>query len=123
MENKIQSLSGRQTEYALRRYRCIPVLNADGTEVEGTLQVKVEKPFLLLDTIVVDESLSTDRDSFLSQGVDNSLQYIAQHPIINILLVANCSAFHNSPNVYYVEDLRESPIDSQYVFVLICTNY
>lgn len=123
MSKDILRISDRQTQYSLRRYKCMPIIGDNGELLEGLLEVKIEKPFLLLDTVIIDEIDTHDRDSNLSQGVDNSLQYISQHPIINILQVANCTAFHNSPNLYNVEDLRKNDTDSQYLFVLICTNF
>ena len=119
------SIMQRQTEYSLRKYKCVMESDDQGNnKYPGTLFVKIEKPFLLLDTYVVDELEDKDKDSLLSQGIDNSLQYLSTHPIINVLTVANCTAFHNSAGKYQVMDLRKDENnESQFIYVLICTNF
>lgn len=124
MESKnYATVSQRQTDYALRRYMCKEVLDERKIPIDGILQVKIENPFLLLDTIVVDENDESDKDSKLSQGLDNGLQYLTSHPIVQIAMVANCSAFHISANIYTLPDIREKKSDSQYVYALVCTNF
>lgn len=109
--------------YSLRQYKCFP-LEKDNVQVDNTMYFTVEKPFVLLHAFVADKTLSTDRENNLDQGISNSLLFLENHPVVQVINVADISAFHISPNQYFVEDIRKDKTkDEQFVFVLLCTNF
>ncbi|MDR0824692.1 MAG: hypothetical protein LBN74_06320 [Prevotella sp.] len=131
----ITHINDRQTQYALRMYKCLPVME-DGEQVDNLVHFTVDRPFILLHAFVVRQTEDTDRYSDLNQGISNALLYLDPHPVVQVMNVANVSAFHVAPNRYYIQDLR--PVDGdvdndgnelerndfqQYVFVLLCTNF
>lgn len=129
------NLFSRQTDYALRMYKCKPTI-VNGVQVDNLVEFQVDKPFVLLHAFTVKRTDSRDRYSDLSQGMTNALLFLDPHPIVQIMNVAEISSFHIAPNLYYVQDLR--PVDGdedldgnqlkrddfeQYVYVLVCINF
>lgn len=117
-------ISERQTMYSLRQYKCFPLLSDTGQQISDTMYFTVEKPFVLLHAFIADKTLSTDRENDLDQGISNSLLFLENHPVVQVINVADISSFHISPNRYFVEDIRKDKTkDEQFVFVLLCTNF
>lgn len=124
MANKISHISERQTRYALRMYKALEVKDEYGSQVDNLMYITVERPFVLLHAVSIDQSNPVDRNSEMNQGVTNALLYLENHPIVQVAQVAEISAFHISANRYYIDDIRENKeTDDQYVFVLLCLNY
>jgi hypothetical protein len=135
MANIVPHLSDRQTAYSLRMFKCTPLIE-NGVQVDNLVRFAVDRPFILLHAFVVRETDERDRYSDLSQGLTNALLYLDNHPVVQVVQVANITAFHISAGEYLVEDLRPSDgeVDingdiqsredwQQYVFVLLCTNF
>ena len=117
-------ISERQTMYSLRAYKCFPLVDEKGVQLDDTMYFTVEKPFVLLHSFRADKTLSTDRENDLDQGITNALLFLENHPVVQVINVADISSFHISPNRYFVEDIRKDKTkDEQFVFVLLCTNF
>jgi hypothetical protein len=120
MPNNIDKI---QTRYALRKVLCRPYVNDAGLNTHpGFLNVKIEKPFLLLDRAVSDVG-GSDSDASFDQGIQNDLVFLASHPIVQILQVAEVSDFHIAPGSYSVPDERTDITQEQFLFVLLCLNF
>jgi hypothetical protein len=134
------SIFDRQTKYALRMYKCQTTKSVDASgneyQVDNLMEFQVDRPFVLLHAFVVKETSDRDRYSDLSQGVSNALLYLDNHPVVQIMAIAEISAFHIAAGRFYVQDLR--PVDGdtdengnvlkrndfdQFVFVLLCLNF
>ncbi|MBF0574406.1 hypothetical protein [Dysgonomonas sp. GY617] len=119
-----RKLADTQTVYTLRVYRCLPLLDSVGQQVDNSMIFRVEKPFILLHAFIADNSDDEDRDSNLEQGLTNALLYLENHPIVQVANVANISNFAISANQYIVNDIRKDKMtDRQFVFVLLCENF
>lgn len=136
MANSITHISQRQTDYSLRMFKCLPLLDEKEQQVNNLVYFTVDKPFILLHAFTVRQTDTRDRYSDLSQGITNALLYLDPHPVVQIAQIANITAFHIAAGQYLVEDLR--PLDGdvdihgevqtreqweQYVFVLFSTNF
>lgn len=134
--NGINRLSERQTSYALRMFKCTPLLDEQKQQVDNSMYFDCDRPFVLLHAFRVNKRLDRDRYSDLSQGVSNALLYLDNHPIVQVAQVAEISSFHIAAGRFFVDDLR--PMDNdvdiegntlmrnnfeQYVFVLMCVNF
>lgn len=134
MLDSIPHISTRQTDYSLRMFKCLPLLDDNKQQVNNLVYFTVDKPFILLHAFTVRQTDTRDRYSDLSQGITNALLYLDPHPVVQIAQIANITAFHIAAGQYLVEDLRPDydpvtgePIDrgdyEQYVFVLFSTNF
>jgi hypothetical protein len=102
----------------------VPYLSDTGSRIyPGFLHFKSERPFLLLDSVVIPDT-GYGSDSNFDQGLQNDLVFLADHPIVHVIQVAEVSDFHVSPGSYTVPDERSNEAtQTQYVFLLICTNF
>lgn len=134
--NSIAKLSERQTSYALRMFKCLPLLDGDGNQIDNSMYFDCDRSFVLLHAFTVNRGLDRDRYANRTQGVDNALLYLESHPVVQVAQVAEISSFHIAAGRFFVEDLRpvdgEVDIDGnilrrewfeQYVFVLVCINF
>lgn len=136
MSSSIPHISTRQTDYSLRMFKCLPLLDDNKQQVNNLVYFTVDKPFILLHAFTVRQTDDRDRYSDLSQGITNALLYLDPHPVVQIAQIANITAFHIAAGQYIVEDLRPVTGDvdingnvqdreqwEQYVFVLFSTNF
>lgn len=132
----ISHLSERQTSYALRMFQCHPLLDGSGNQIDNCVYFDCDRPYVLLHAFTVDKRVDSDRYSNRSQGVDNALLYLDNHPIVQVAQVAEISSFHIAAGRFFFEDLRpadgSNPLTGdlqyrndyeQFVFVLYCTNF
>ena len=125
-----------QTKYALRMFKCLPLFDDSGQQIDNSMYFDCDRSFVLLHAFTVDRRINEDRYANRSQGVDNALLYLDNHPIVQVAQVAEISSFHIAAGRFFVEDLR--PVDGavdingsilsrgdfeQYVFVLMCLNF
>jgi hypothetical protein len=134
--SSITNLNQRQTSYALRMFKCQPLIDEQSQQIDNSMFFDCDRPFVLLHAFIVDKLVNRDRYANRSQGVDNALLYLDNHPVVQVAQVAEISSFHIAAGRFFVEDIR--PMDGdvdiegniqrrndweQYVFVLMCTNF
>lgn len=131
----ITNIANHQTKYSLRMLKCTPLTDSQGVQLDNALSFESNNPFVLLHSFIVDKRQNRDRYANLTQGVDNALLYLENHPVVQVAHVAEISSFHIAAGRFYVDDLRpvdgETNIDGdvlnrddfeQYVFILYCLN-
>jgi hypothetical protein len=117
-------------------FKCTPLIGSDKAQIDNSMFFDCDRPFVLLHAFTVNKELSRDRYSDLNQGVSNALLYLDNHPIVQVMNVAEISSFHIAAGRFFVDDLRPQTGDvdiegvvqvrenyEQYVFVLMCLNF